>query len=243
VLLRRGIISSGVLVSGITDPNDIAGLQLWMDGETGLTTDKSDNSYTVNNTSVTISSADLNSLDTFRYNGSAFQSIGTQLGKPANYTISAVVKWDDAAVRECAFGSFNSGGSTDESWGTCIASQSSKPSKSIYSTLGDSTNLADSYTALDTLTNATYHIITLRYTSGDSKVDIWVDGVSKSTTDSGTATSCSGTYYEFALGRAGAVAGAIELTGNIAELALYDASLSAGQISNLEDYYTTRYAL
>lgn len=228
---------------GFVDPNSIAGLQLWMDGEDGLTTDLSDNAHSVTNTGVTISTADLNGLDTFRYNGSAHQSLGTLLGKPANYTISAVVKADDAATRQTAFASFNSGGEGITSWGVLILSQTAKPSKSVYTSFGNGTVFRDSTTPIDTFVNGTYHLVTLRYTSGDGFTEVFVDGVLQTTIETGTSTSCAGTAFEFALGRAGAVPSVIQLTGNIASLTQYDQSISNADKAALENYYTTRYAL
>jgi hypothetical protein len=223
-------------------PNDVADLQLWMEGESGLTTDLSDNAYTVANTAATISTADLNGLDTFRFTGSAWLDIGTQLGKPANFTIVAILKADNAATRQVAFASGAASGSSKFIWGSCIISQNSTPSKSISSHASDDVNFRQTSSSADALVNATYQLVTLRYTAGDAFTDMWVDAVATSQATAGSATSNTGVAEDFRLGSMGAHT-SLNFTGNIAEHLVYDRALTQTEIDDIEAHLQSKYAL
>ena len=74
---------------------------------------------------------------------------------------------------------------------------------------GDGTNWALS-TTTSTFTEGQWYVIAFRYTSGDSDVDIWINGTQDTTTDTGSGTlptTSGGTAYDFSIGRQGTYAG------------------------------------
>ncbi len=242
MLLRRGIISSGLDGGGggYTDPNSIANLQLWMSGDGGLTTDLSDNAYTITNGSVTIDGTQLNGHDVFRYNGSTSQNTGAQIGRYADYTIGVVFKVDDATTRPGICGSGNSSGTS-----TSLYQSIAMPTddNDIISYMSEGGSLPGySFTSSDLIIDATWHKVWVRFTDGSAPIEIFIDGVLQSTTDSGTADNNTGSPQTFSLGRLGTWP-SNQLVGNIAELTMYDSALTDAQIALNDSYFDTRYAL
>jgi len=225
----------------IFNPKQFSGLQNWLQGEAGLTTDLSDNANTVTNNSVTIAAAELNGLDVFRYNGSnARQTMSTLLGKPADFTVVALIKLTGSG-RNFIFGSGNSSASSATLWGNATISQNSETAGSLQAFSSDGSGRTKSTTSADEGLTA-WTVIAVRYADGDAFNDIFNDGVKQSITNDSTSTENSGTAQQYAVGRMGAFA-TDTFEGDIAEHVVYDTALTDGNILTLKTELFTKYNL
>ena len=147
------------------------------------------------------------------------------VGRPASYTIITAVRIKSGAAAHWLFGS----GSTLAQTYTLNLRYSG--SNIIESWYGDGLLYTTSQTAAAVTTADTWHVVALRYDDGDSEVDIWVDGVSEATNESGTgATSAGGTARDFAVGRLGEFTGANNNDSDIGVIYVWESGLSDADI-------------
>jgi hypothetical protein len=145
---------------------------------------------------------------------------GTTMSTPASWTLFAVVSSDVTNDYICA--AADAAGANDDSWGGLHRVNSSNK---LRAQCGDGTNAIVSDTDTFTFSNGVIYVITAKYTSGDNFVEIWVDGVSEAATTTGSATSCSGGPWQFAIGRFGAYNAGAHWDGNIYRVVAYDSAL------------------
>jgi hypothetical protein len=220
-------------------PASFSGLLVWTKGENGYT-DLSGNGVPVTNNGSTITSNELNSLDVFSFNGSQHFGYGTALGKPANFTVFALVRTDDLG-RNFICGSI-SGGVSNTSWGNLVISQTSRPTGSIAGTHSTGSSNTVTHSTDNLLSANTWHIVATTFTNGVIAQDIWIDGVKATVATTNAVTTNSGTVYTYAVGRVGNLA-QDQLTGDIAEHFVYDEVRSDAEIAQLTTYLQNRYGL
>ena len=234
------ILGGGGGGGGGTEPDQLQGLQLWLDGDTGYT-DKSSNAYTVTNNGSTNTDT-LNGLNVFSFNGSSqYINMGAQLGKPASFTIISVINTNSTSTQYIA-GSMNSIGVATTVWGNFFLSQSGLPTGSLLSYNSSNTDFGTSWSTDNLLSASTWYVIAQRYTAGDDFIDIWVDGVQATIAQNSFGDSNEGTIYDYAIGRAGEFA-ASYFNGKISEFIVSDAAESTQDILDLTSSLQTKYAL
>jgi hypothetical protein len=221
-----------------TTPDQLQSLQLWVEGDTGYS-DKSSNAYTVTNQGSTNTNT-LNGLNIFSFNGSTqYIDIGTQLGKPANFTIITVCKPEDLS-KQTVGGSISSGGSNNTAWGELIISQSGYSSGSIGGTHSTGVANGQTYTTDNLLTATTWHVVAMRFTDGVLTHDIWIDGNQATVATANAGTSNSGTSYNYRIGRFGDFSG-VHFYGDIAEYVVSDAAESDADILGVIAGFQSKY--
>lgn len=170
-----------------------------------------------------------------------FLTCGTALGKPANYTIFIVFRMVNINITQTACGSLDAPGTLTKSWGA-VKNNSTTPGKLFY-TFSDGSNVSQGNTSAAVFTNNTFGIYTEMYTTGQNACEVWSNGISKAITiGTPSATTNSGTAYDFCLGRFGAYNG-VYLHGDIAELIVYSTSFTTTQRAMVEIYLSNKYAI
>lgn len=173
---------------------------------------------------------------------SEYLTFGTGLGKPANWTFIAALRWNFigtiSADRSTAFGSEKSDGASNSVWGYLSNDGASR----LEYVFGDDTDYSWGVTATNTLVEDDWIIVAGRYTDGDTDVEYWTNATPEAiaTVNSSAASECSGTAYDFALGRPGAL-NQYYFDGYLGRIYLDDTALSDAQIEgisvNLANYY------
>lgn len=159
-------------------------------------------------------------------------NLGSSMGRPANWTASALFQLDDLSGLEAVFASAPSSGASVNSAGFMIADGGG-----VYYTFGNGTNYSDGTTAY-TLTARKWHVVTVRYTAGDTDCDVWVDGTVRAPTPATTAASAStgGTAYQWHVGAMGERTAAWRMNGRVAAAILYSTALTDGDVGTLNTW-------
>jgi len=184
----------------------------------------------------------VNGLPAFRFDGSDdYFTLGTQLGRPASYSIFLVLVNANDAVNSAPFSSNNSGGAQPSGWGV-YANLAGQNGRLFYDFGDDSVGSAGTTNNVVMATGA-IAILTQTYTPGDNFVRVYADSVLQATTPSSTAaTSVGTTAYELTVGRLGAYASSgFYFPGDIAQVIVYDHTLSAGDRNAVGDYLHALY--
>jgi hypothetical protein len=131
-----------------------------------------------------------------------FLSLGTSLGKPSNFTVIVMAVFDDMTTKRNLCGSMNSTGSSNTCWGDIGAGRTSNDGKFEYS-ISDGTNYSYGRSTNNSISSGSWFIFESLYVGGN-KPKQYLDGLEVSVTyETGTATSCGGTAYNFSIGRPG----------------------------------------
>ncbi len=225
------------------NPASFSGLSFWIDGENGYT-DLSGNSVALTNNGTTITANELNGLDVFTFSGSGqYMSLGTALGKPANFTVFALIRADNLS-KQGVCGSADSGGASATAWGDFVITQTTKPTGSLSCTHSDDVDYRLNTNTDNLLSSGSWYVIVVKFANGVLDKDIWVNGVKTSVAHSGgTSLSLnSGTAYEYTIGRTGAYNGSY-FNGDIAEHFVYDEARSDAEITQLTTYLQDKYGI
>ena len=244
--IRRRLFAS---IAPIPVPKTITGLVLWLKADEGpdqtsdgsaITTwaDQSDegNDFTQSEPSKkpTIETGELNSLPIIRFDGDDWLQADTQVFDTAKkYTIFAAAK---------SPGTFGSSaiilGSMTGSSGVMLAWHG------VYenSIFGSITGYLDAYHR--DLSADTWHYLTLTVdavTDTDGPMSLRMDGSLGANGGPSTDKARGANNANTATG--GTVSSSSELTGDIAEIVVYDSALSSGDVTTIEDYITDKYNL
>lgn len=176
-----------------------------------------------------------------------YLTLGTQLGKPGNYTITIVGSFDKDTLQETMFGQF--GGDFDrhdQSMFIGISNTNERQLGMFNSNSDDSAGVAYSGFSVDISEKAVY---TVKYTDGDSTHEAWLNdteytSVPRSYNNDGY-THNDGTAYETCIGRAGAyydtsppITNDWNLDGKIYEI-IVDSGRTSNEHDDLMDYIKT----
>lgn len=230
-----GVGPANGVANGPAQNNDL--VRLW--------TDQSSNSYSMLQTTAAkkplYKTGVVNGKPVVRFDGADdYMDVGTVLGKPANYTIFAVMQTVDVSVAAFPFASASSSGSAKDTWGSAEIKAVANGDTAYE--FGDGTNYGFGATAGGVMANATWCCRVSKYTNGQAAETIRINGVDKSTSPSGTATSIGGTPYKWTLGRFGEYNN-YYWGGDFAEVLIYTSALTGPQIAQVESYLSTKYAL
>jgi hypothetical protein len=257
-----------LLLGSAFSPRSIAGLQLWLDA--GLSNKWQDSARTTpavanadpvgawddlsgkgfhatqvtDSQRATLTIPGIGGVSTLAFATDDYLTLSTLLGKPANYTIFAVASVDSITPAECICGSVHSGGANRYSWGGVFSSYIGAEAGSDDYSFGNGTvNSIGRTTDSNVWVNTVGRISTHRYTSGQTAEEIW-DGLTAKAISptSSSASACSGTAYEFAIGRFGALA-SLFLTGKASALLVYNVALSDANRILVTNYLKKRFGL
>lgn len=176
----------------------------------------------------------LNGEPVIQFDGGDYLSFGTTLGKPANWSIFVVGMFDSLPTgsNACMCGSIDSGGGNANAWGRCLAYNG----QSWYA-FGNGSVSSSGYYA-SAFSDDTWFMEAQTYTSGADYVKQFLNGVEKTPTKSSTsATACSGTAYEYAIGRQGAVGQYAPSGSRLKGWVQVPSVISADDRQKLEGYY------
>lgn len=242
-------------------PTDISDCELWLDANqiTGLNdgdsvttwSDESGNSHDATQSTAgykpTYETNEINSLPTVRFDGTDdFLTLGTALGKPANWTVFVVMNTSSTSpTAQTLIGSAASSGNSNTIWGQIAISNNwlgSSPQGSMIYNFGEDPGSASyGYTTSGVVNISTNYCLSARYTSGNNYVELFEGGDSKSLTKVSTlATASSGTVYDFSIGRLGEITGS-NFVGDIAEVIIYSKSLTDTELGQVETYIDNKY--
>lgn len=230
-------------------PTDISGCQLWLDVDQGITKDGSDYvsswaDQSGNNNNATQGTGSYQPQLQSTSIGSAiffdgtdnYLTLGTQLGKPANWTIFIVMAMASTTSSQFVLASSDAANNLKSTWG--YIRYYSGTYRGIY---GDDVSYSITNSVDTQFTSSIFSQHTIRYIDGDTKVDLWKTGTTQAVTiDASGANSCEGTAYEMAIGRCGAYNGEYARV-YVAELIIYNAALSNNNIDLVEGYLREKY--
>jgi hypothetical protein len=193
--------------------------------------------------SPTFKTSIINSKSIYRFNSasSEYKTFGTGFGKPANFTIFCVLSMD-STTEMSAIGSIDSGGADRTGWGNIHLNHPVLGGANRFFTINsDDVNASDVYITDGLIAAGTFYIVGLRYTGGDTAVEVWINGAQVATTNfSSDAISNSGTAYEFAFGRGGEE-NAHYFDGDIGRTLLTNSALTDAQMENIGDWLVNYY--
>lgn len=182
----------------------------------------------------TLVSGGLNGTDVMQFDGADWLSFGTALGKPASYTVFVVglfAKVDGAATYHLC-GMAEASGSATKMWGRCAAYNS----QSWYS-FGNDALYSYGYVASAFSANSWFMQLS-RYTNGQNKESIRINGTNKTVVASASnATSCSGTAYEYSIGRLGSFGNYCSSGSRLKGFVCVPSAISDADAARLEGYY------
>lgn len=248
----------GAVVAPAWSPTDIAGCELWLDAEQGITKDGSnyvstwaDMSGNGNDAAQGTGDyqplwvdATLNGKPVIRFDGlNDYLTEFTQLGKPVNYTIFMVGKIVNIGAAGTFCGSIDDSVNLETSWGLIRSIYNGVPDGTLDYLFGGGVAPHYSYgmTTTATLSSNVYALIAQKYTTTNDYTDYWVNSNSKAITKiEHSAHSTNGTGYNFKIGGG---APWEQLNGDIAEIIIYNSALSDPNRVLVEDYLNTKYTI
>lgn len=230
-------------------PTDIDGIQLWLDASqiTGLTDgdtvatwsdesgESNDATQSTSSYQPTYQTNELNGEPIVRFDGTDdYLDLGTQINNLSNYTVFIVHKMISTSGDQVLLGSTDSAGNNKNS----MFFFGYHPS--LWGGFGDGVGATvSSYNSISASTNSI--IATQKYTTGNSYVNGYKDGVeSARTVILSNATSILTTTYSVAVGRYGGYAG-YYANADIAEIIVYDTALSDTDREKVEEYLADKY--
>ena len=176
----------------------------------------------------------LNGEPVMQFDGGDWLSFGTALGKPVSYTVFVVglfAKVDSAATYHLC-GMADASGSAAKMWGRCAAYNS----QSWYS-FGNDALYSYGYVASAFSANSWFMQLS-RYTNGQNKESIRINGTNKTVVASASnATSCSGTAYEYSIGRLGSFGNYCSSGSRLKGFICVPSAISDADAERLEGYY------
>lgn len=117
----------------------------------------------------------------------SWYSAGTGLGWPTSYTIIAVVRPEVDNTR-WLFGAGPSTGASADLWGAVHI----RSGGVLRYTFGNGSVFSQGDTGASAVTLGQWHVISHRYTTGNTEAEFWVDGVSKAISTVATSASAAG---------------------------------------------------
>jgi hypothetical protein len=180
----------------------------------------------------------LNGEDVIQFDGGDFLSFGTVLGKPANWTVFMMGMFASMGAKTSLCGSGDSTGNSARYWGDIGVGRTANDGKIEYS-FGNGTAYSYGRSTSAVVTSGSWFMATRRYTNGQNKPVDMVNGVARAVTkEDGTATACSGTAYNYTLGRSGEFAGHYATNGSRLKGFLCTPNvISDTDTARLEGYY------
>jgi hypothetical protein len=181
------------------------------------------------------------SIYRFASASSEWKSFGVGFGKPANFTILTVFSMDTTAEMT-PIGSASNPIVAGKSWGIFTLNVAGQGGNNNFvSTHSDDTNDSRFYTTGSLIVAGTFFVIAIRYTSGDTGVEVWINGSQVPLTASASGASTNaGAVNIYAMGRAGAAASSF-FDGDIGRTLLDDSVLTDTQIENLSAWLQNYY--
>jgi hypothetical protein len=162
--------------------------------------------------------------------------MGTQLGRPAEWTIIAAFN-PGAVGTECVCGSMDAGGGSAKAWGR-IDYDGTGTLK--YSFGDDTLWSAGATTDAGLVVANTWVVVTLRYTTTQTVVEFWVDGVSKAVTTTATnAAESSGASRSWRIAKLGDFNR--NFNGDIGQVLIWNRPLSDGERADVEGVMIAKY--
>lgn len=157
-----------------------------------------------------------------RFNGATKYDLGTDLGFPLNYTFIMAIRFDLLAAMYVQ-ASGPTGGANDDVWGGL--GLESTGALTYY--FGDNTSGSYGSTTSNPITAKTWHVITMRYTAGQTAPLIRVDGADVATTPGSTAASAAGGNgtSTFRIGHLGAYTAGSNMTSLLGDWYFWNSAL------------------
>jgi hypothetical protein len=151
-----------------------------------------------------------------------FFTLGTALGKPANWTVIAVATPTFSSGRRSIIASADGGGSAS-SWGGLFTHDTAG---SLYSVFGDGINWSfHRTTSTSVIQNGVTKIFSAVYADGNPATNLFQNGSQEAVTQvSGSGTSTGGTAFNMSIGQFGT--GGNYWLGNISALYIFDKALT-----------------
>lgn len=167
-----------------------------------------------------------------------FLTFSTRLGKPANFTIIAKFKVNNASALSRVFGSFD-GVSASTAWGNLDSFASSPGDLQTFHS--NDSNYSYGKTDGGVLTNGQWAIIAIKYTAGQTTRKFYKNGLEISQTDiSVLANSNSGGSYEYCIGRLGAL-NSDYFNGSLKSFLIFDTAVDDNDILTIYEDMTRLY--
>jgi hypothetical protein len=184
----------------------------------------------------------VNGLPVVRFDStqSQYLDLGTVLGKPGNYSTFAVFQTTNITTIQMMFGGYTSG---NTHWGSFYLNLSVNGSLAGF--MSDGTNYGYSRTNAAAVSANTFYYVDSIYATGNVAPTNYVNGVAPASTsyNSGAApTTNSGAATNFAIGRLGAN-NSNYLAGDIAEVIIYNKTLTGTERARVEAYLKAKYGL
>lgn len=190
----------------------------------------------------TVSSAALNGLDVLLFDGSNdFLTLGTELGKPQNYTVFAVAKFTKAlGNNQALILSGHSSGDSYYNWGG-ICNDGTQSGKHFWQ-YGNNSGYRWGYGAgAFTVGQWGQHVV--RHEDGIQDESTWANGSELTNSGmAGTATAVSGTAYEMVIGKYGAL-NSWYFGGEVAEIVILLSAASTSDRQKVEGYLAHKWGL
>jgi hypothetical protein len=208
--------------------------------------DKGPNGFNATSTGTArpvIVTAELNGQDVIRFDGSDDNlTLGTQLGKPANYTIYAVAKFTKAlSGNQGLYGSINSGGSSATTWGTAF-NRGTRAGQHEWS-YGDGTAWRLGYSSSASFVINEWNLYGLVHANGTQNESVYKNGLVIANTGlSGTAMAVAGTAEAWKLGQWGDYASTF-FGGDFAEIVIDLEEPDENTRQKIEGYFAHEHGL
>jgi len=159
------------------------------------------------------------------FNGSTFYTFGTNLGYPASYTFVFAVHFTTIGAQEYIMGAAPATGANEDTWGGMELLATGQ----LRYYFGDGAAGSYGITTLAPIAAAkTWYVIAMRYTTGSTECEIWVDGTSYAITTEVTAASAAGGdgVSPFRIGRLGLYSSGLALNATLGDFYYWDSPLS-----------------
>jgi hypothetical protein len=170
-----------------------------------------------------------------------YLSIGTGLGKPANWTIIiAGISMNVSATLMYLFGSQSAAGANATAWGIAVLNYPSTGKLTVI--WGDGTNYREVASANAIFTDDQPFLLTLVY-SGGATVTVRKNGAAVTMNNvAGTAVTCGGAASEFSFGRGGAYSSSYGIWDKC-EAFVFASALDAPTYQAYETYLNSEWAI
>jgi hypothetical protein len=234
-----------------TDPDTLVWLldadpdqEVYNDGDAVTTiTNQGTGANGTGGTSPEFKTSIVNGKDVYRFDrtNSEYKSFGTGFGRPSNFTTIIFLRMD-TTDEMAAVSSTDAAGPDKETWGNIHFNRPTLGGANATSySVGDGTNGSTGYIS-SSMPTGVFRTLALRYTNGETKEDIWINGIQKTLTATPTtaASSNAGVAHGYSMGRNGEE-NADYFDGDIGRTLMVDSALTDTQIENLSawisDYY------
>ncbi len=177
----------------------------------------------------------INGKPAIRFVGSNknYYSVGTSLGRPANYLLFSAFLTTNVSSNQVVCGSINAAGQAKTGWGAINVYRNSKAGAFGYA-FGNDTASSDGQSQLNVLVASTPSVVSQEYITGNNYEIERRDGQSLVITKASTgSTTNAGTSQNFSLGRFGDL-DLLYFTGDLSELIIVGTTLASASRRNIE---------